>query len=120
MGRSLCLGFLLAVAAGLVSEDVDASGSVTPGGILTTRGAYSLGKAITFRELVCGTCLIQRRELNRRRAQSLLDSLAAAFDASKPGTLDDDSIKALCSSADENCAMKVELVHYYLKRRYRL
>lgn len=120
MKRSLCLGIVLAVAAGVVGTEAWASGSFGPGASLNTRGAYALGKAITFRELICRTCTVQRRELNRRRAQSLLDSLAAAFDDVKPGTADDDNIRALCVTADESCVVKVELVHYYLKRRYRL
>ena len=120
MKQSLCLGVLLALATGFASPEVNASGSFGPGGKLNTRGAYTLGKAITFRELVCRTCPIQRREFNRGRARSLLDSLAAAFDDVKPGTPDDDNIRALCATADESCAIKVELVHYYLKRRYRL
>ena len=120
MQRSLCLGILLAVAAAFASFETAASGSVGPGSILNERGAYALGKALTFRELVCRTCPIQRLELNHNRARSLLASLAAAFEDIKPGTPDDDNIKALCSGTDENCAVKVELVHYYLQRRYRL
>lgn len=120
MKRSLCLGVLFAVAFGLVNLEAYASGSIGPRGVIDTRGAYTLGKAITFRELVCRTCPIQRRELNRNRARILLDSLAAAFDDVKPGTPDDDNIKSLCATSDESCVVKVELVHYYLKRRFRL
>ena len=120
MKRSLYLGLVFVAVAGLVSSDVNASGSVSPGGKLTPRGAYTLGKAITFREVVCRTCPINRREFNRTRARALIDTLSAAFKTSKPGEPEDDVIVALCSSSAESCVVNIELVHYYLKRRYRL
>ncbi len=104
----------------LVSVPASASGSVTPGGgKINTRAAYALGKSITFRELVCRTCPMSRRELNRARARSLKDSLESAFDENKVSTPDDEHVKLLCGKA-EDCAARLELVNYYLTRRYRL
>ena len=120
MSRSLCLGILVTAIAGFVCAEAYASGSVGPGGKMTMRGAYSLGKSIMFRELVCRTCPIKRRGFNRERARSLSDSLSAAFKTDKPGTPDDDIVQGLCSSSDESCVIKIELVHYYIKRRFRL
>lgn len=121
MIRTFFLGLMLAAVTGLTGIEVHASGSFGPGAQLTTRGAYTLGKAITFRELVCRrNCPIQRREFNRSRAMSLSDSLSAAFKDVKPGTPDDDNIKVLCSSNDQGCAIKLELVQHYLTRRFRL
>ena len=123
MKRTICLAVLVVAVLGLPS-DVLASGSVGPGNSnVSARGAYTTGKALVFRELVCRGCPIQRRELNRDRARSLKASLEAAFADEKPGTPDDDHIKVLCTgevrSASE-CAARLEYVVAYLDRRYRL
>ena len=123
MKRSICLAVLAAAALGLPS-DVLASGSVGPGNSnVSARGAYTTGKALVFRELVCRGCPIQRRELNRDRARSLKASLEAAFADEKPGTPDDDHIKVLCAGKVQSareCAARLEYVLAYLDRRYRL
>lgn len=123
MKRSICLAALAAVALGLQSG-VLASGSVGPGNSnVSARGAYTTGKALVFRELVCRDCPLQKRELNRDRARSLKASLEAAFADEKPGTPDDDHIRVLCAgqmqSATE-CAARLDYVLAYLDRRYRL
>jgi hypothetical protein len=119
--RLICLGVLLVAGIALVSVPASASGSVAPGGgKINTRAAYSLGKSIAFRELVCRTCPITRRELNRARARSLKDSLESAFDENKVSTPDDEHVKVLCNGKAEDCAARLELVNYYLTRRYRL
>lgn len=121
MRRLICLGVLLAAGIAVVSVPAYASGSVTPSsGKINTRAAYALGKSITFRELVCRTCPISRRELNRARARSLKDSLESAFDENKVSTPDDEHVKTLCKGKSEGCAARLELVNYYLTRRYRL
>ena len=122
MRRLICLGVLLVAGMAVVSSvPASASGSVTPGGgKINTRAAYALGKSITFRELVCRTCPISRRELNRARARSLKDSLESAFDENKVSTPDDEHVKVLCDGKAEGCAARLELVNYYLTRRYRL
>ena len=122
MQRLIYVGILLVAGIALVSVPASASGSVTPGGgKINTRAAYALGKSITFRELVCRrNCPISRRELNRARARSLKDSLESAFDENKVSTPDDEHIKVLCNGNAEDCAARLELVNYYLTRRYRL
>ncbi len=119
--RLICLGVLLLAGIALVSVPASASGSVAPGaGKINTRAAYALGKSITFRELVCRNCPISRRELNRSRARSLKDSIESAFDENKVSTSDDEHIKVLCDGKAEDCTTRLELVNYYLTRRYRL
>ena len=121
--RLIYVGILLVAGIALVSSvPASASGSVAPGGgKINTRAAYALGKSITFRELVCRrSCPITRRELNRARARSLKDSLESAFDENKVSTPDDEHIKVLCNGQAEQCAARLELVNYYLTRRYRL
>lgn len=123
MKRSICLAVLAAAALGLHS-DVFASGSVGPGNSnVSARGAYTAGKALVFRELVCRGCPIERRDLNRDRARSLKASLEAAFADEKPGTPDDDHIKVLCAGKVQSareCAARLQYVLAYLDRRYRL
>lgn len=123
MKRSICLAVLAAAVLGLQS-DVLASGSVGPGSSkVSARGAYTAGKALVFRELVCRNCPIQKRELDRERARSLKASLEAAFEDEKPGTADDDHIKVLCTGdvqSARECAARLQYVLAYLDRRYRL
>lgn len=123
MKRSICLAVLAVAVLGLRSE-ILASGSVGPGNSkVSARGAYTTGKALVFRELVCRDCPLQRRELNRQRARSLKASLEAAFADEKPGTPDDDHIKVLCTGnvqSARECAARLQYVLAYLDRRYRL
>lgn len=123
MKRSICLAVLAVAMLGLQSE-VLASGSVGPGNSkVSARGAYTTGKALVFRELVCRDCPLQRRELDRQRARSLKASLEAAFAEEKPGTPDDDHIKVLCTGKVQSareCAARLQYVLAYLDRRYRL
>ena len=101
------------------------SGSLSAGSGANPRDAYTQGKALTFKKLVCASCPIQRGELDRVRAQSLKSSLEARDADTKPGTPDDEYIQVLCpGSRGVACADKEVdeqgLVHYYLTRRYRL
>lgn len=119
MKTSLCLGILLAVAVGAAPLDAAASGSVGPGGVkAAARADYAKGKAIVFRELVCRTCPIQRREFNRTRAQSLMNSLRAVAE-SPIGLQVEGAIQTLCNGGMSGCAAKLKLVQVYLQRRYR-
>ncbi len=104
---------LTAVIALCQSSIVLASGSIKPGGAISPRDAYVQGKALTHQKLVCSSCPIAQNELNRERAMSLKNSLEARDEATKPGTADDEHIKVL--GRDEQ-----EMVHYYLKRRFKL
>lgn len=123
MQRTICLVVLVGAVLGLQS-DAFASGSVGPGNSkLSARGAYTTGKALVFRELVCRTCPIQKRELDRTRARSLKASLEAAFEDEKPGTPDDDNINVLCTGKVQSareCAARIQFVLAYLDKRYRL
>ena len=119
MRKYLCLGVLLAAAVGLTPWDAVASGSVGPGGVkAAARADYARGKAIVFRELVCRTCPIQRREFNRTRAQSLMSSLRAVADQSIDLQVTE-AIQTLCNGGMSGCAAKLKLVQLYLQRRYR-
>ena len=119
MRSALCLGILLAAALGLATQDAAASGSVGPGGVkAAARADYARGKAIVFRELVCRTCPIKRREFNRTRAQSLMGSLREAL-GQPLDAMADEAIATLCSGGANGCAAKLKLVQLYLQRRYR-
>lgn len=119
MRSALCLGILLAAAAGLATHEAAASGSVGPGGVkAAARADYARGKAIVFRELVCKTCPIKRREFNRTRAQSLMGSLRTALGQPMEAAADE-AIATLCSGGANGCAAKLKLVQLYLQRRYR-
>ena len=87
---------------------------------LSPRAAYAQGKALTFKELVCDGCPLQKNELDADRARSLAASLEAAYDGEKAGTPDDDAVQALCGEGVEDCKLRMETVHYFLSRRYRL
>ncbi len=113
-----------ALATALVSTAVYASGSITAGKGMNPRDAYTLGKALTFEKLVCASCPLNRRDLDRDRAQSLKNSLEARDEAEKPGTPDDEHIAVLCpgagAAACDGKPDEQELVHFYLTRRYKL
>ncbi len=109
IGISVIVGILTL----LLQTSISASGSITAGGSISPRDAYTQGKALTFQKLACASCPISKSDLNRERAISLKNSLEARDERVKPGTPDDEHIKVL--DRDEQ-----ELVHYYLKRRYKL
>lgn len=115
---------LCAVGAGLFQVSVSASGSVGPGaGKVSPRAAYSQGKALTFDLLVCASCPLSKGELDRERARSLAASLVAVHDGNETGSLDDKTVTALCGNGavrDEDCKLRMELVHYFLTRRFKL
>jgi hypothetical protein len=125
--RSTLGGILFVASVGLLSIHLPAlaSGSIGVGGGKTSpKKAYTQGKVLLFKKLVCSQCPIQKSELNRTRAISLAKSLEARDKANKPGTPDDENIKVLCPGERAgNCTDKSdeqELVHYYLTRRYKL
>ena len=109
-----CLGLLQPAALG--------SGSAGPGNSkVNARGAYTAGKALVFRELVCSRCPTQRSAFDRDRARDLKTALAGALG----GLAEDRSrdVRALCTGAAEpldRCAARIKFVITYLDRRYRL
>lgn len=119
--RIAVLGALLAC---LFQASALASGSIAAGRGISPRIAYTQGKAVTFKKLVCASCPLQRPELDRLRAASLKNSLEARDNDQKPGTPDDEHIQVLCPGTKAvGCDSDVdeqELVHYYLTRRYKL
>ena len=119
IGLSAC-----ALAATLLSTALFASGSIAAGKGMNPRDAYTMGKALTFQKLVCASCPLQKRDLDRDRAQSLKNSLEARDETTKPGTADDEHIGVLCPGAGaagcEDKPDEQELVHFYLTRRYKL
>ncbi len=118
MKRSVFLGVLLAVAVLLVHGWAEASGSIGAGaGKVSPRAAYSQGKALTFDALVCNDCPVQR--LDRTRAETLRADLEAAHAAGDVTA----EVTALCGGAavqGDECTLKLELVYYFLTRRYKL
>ena len=124
MKRFLFATIVLAAGVGLFQLWVSASGSIGPGsGKVSPRAAYSKGKALTFDLLVCDSCPIKKGELNRDRARSLTASLVAVYNGKKTGSPDDQAVAALCGKGDvqgEECKMRMEVVHYFLTRRFKL
>ena len=119
------VGFLALIIVGsFVPGAAFTSGSLSAGSGANPRDAYTQGKVLTFKKLVCASCPIQRGELDRARAQSLKTSLEARDADTKPGTPDDEHIQVLCpGSRGVGCADKPDeqgLVYYYLTRRYQL
>ena len=118
------LGMLLAAGAWLCADSVEASGSIGTGaGKVSPRAAYSQGKALTFNEMVCDDCPLQKSDLDRERAASLTASLQAVHEGGQAEAGDAEAVRALCGGAtadDEECALRMELVHYFLSRRYKL
>ncbi len=121
MIRTILAGALLTAGLGTLSLTEAASGSIGVGaGKLSPRAAYAQGKALTFKELVCDGCPLQKNELDKDRAMSLTRSLEAAYEGEKAGTADDEAIQALCGAGVEDCKLRMETVHYFLSRRFRL
>ena len=118
MIRTTFLAVLLAAGIGLLHGSVEASGSIGAGaGKVSPRAAYSQGKALTFDTLVCNGCPVQR--LDRNRAESLRTDLEAAHSAGDATS----EVTALCGGAavqGDECTLKLELVYYFLTRRYKL
>ncbi|MCY3727586.1 MAG: hypothetical protein OXF97_01135 [Nitrospira sp.] len=124
MKRTIGFLTLMIIAGSLWQASVYASGSFSSGQGINARSAYAMGKALTFQKLVCPSCPLQENDLTRERAMSLKNSLEARDAASKPGTADDQHIAVLCpGNRATGCDGKPdeqELVHYYLKRRFKL
>ncbi len=115
---------LVSLVAGLVPTTAFASGSIAAGQGISPRAAYTQGKAVTYKKLVCDSCPLNKNELDKERALSLKNSLEARDADQKPGTPDDEHIEVLCpGSKGTGCNAgtdEQELVHYYLSRRYKL
>ena len=82
----------------------------------------SNGKALTSDLLVCDSCPVKKGELDRDRARSLTASLEAVYNGKKTGSPDDEGVTALCGKGDvqgEECKMRMEVVHYFLTRRFK-
>lgn len=118
MKRPLVTCILFAGGLLLLHAAVEASGSIGAGaGKVSPRAAYSQGKALTFDALVCDGCPLRR--LDRGRAESLRAGLEAAHAAGDATA----EVTALCGGAavqGGECTLKLELVHYFLTRRYKL
>lgn len=121
MIRLLSLGALCAAAIGTFCITVWASGSIGPGaGKISPRAAYSQGKKLTFDALVCAGCPLEKNELDADRAKSLTASLEAAYEGNGKKSSDDPVVQALCGPGVDDCAVRMEVVHYYLSRRFKL
>ncbi len=122
MFRTIFAGALLSAGLAVLPTAGSASGSIGVGaGKLSPRAAYAQGKALTYSELVCeGGCPLRKSELDADRARSLTASLEAAYDGGTTGSPDDDAVQALCGEGVEDCNLRMETVHYFLSRRFRL
>lgn len=121
MIRTILAGALLTAGLGGAALTEAASGSIGVGaGKLSPRAAYAQGKALTFKELVCDGCPLGKNELDKERAMSLTRSLEAAYEGEKAGTADDEAVQVLCGAGVEDCKLRMETVHYFLSRRFRL
>jgi len=58
------------------------------------------------------------RRLGRQRASPAL-VMDRAYEGDETGSPDDAAVQVLCAGADD-CQLKMELVHYFLTRRYKL
>lgn len=122
MLRTIFAGALLAAGLALLPAAGAASGSIGVGaGKLSPRAAYAQGKALTYSELACNDgCPLAKNELDADRARSLTASLEAAYDGETTGSPDDEAVGALCGEGVEDCNLRMETVHYFLSRRFRL
>ena len=121
MIRSVCAAVLVAATLGFTYSPISPSGSIGHGpGQISPRKAYSQGKALTFKVLACDDCPIQKDDLDRDRALSLTASLAAVYDGEKTGSPDDETVQALCGPEVDDCGIRMEVVHYFLSRRFKL
>ncbi len=121
MRRKAFLTALGLAALGAGAAYAAGSGSIGIGaGKLSPRAAYSQGKALTFKDLVCDGCPVALSELDKERATSLTASLEAAYDGGTTGSPDDGAVQALCGEGVEDCQLRMELVHYFLSRRFKL
>ena len=125
-------GLLLLTSTGLLVIPLPtlASGSIGAGGggISNFGQLYRQGKKIFFSKIACSKahCPIKRREVNKTRAISLVNSLNTRdeFKDADEESVDDQIIKRLCPGNDAgDCTDKPdeqELVQYYLTRRFKL
>lgn len=116
------LGLCCAACLSVLSSAALASGSAGPGNSkVNARGAYTVGKALVFRQLVCSRCPTRRSDFGRDRARQLKATLLASLDAGLG--LGADDVQALCvgdAEPADRCAARIKFVVTYLDRRYRL
>jgi len=121
MIRIISLLTLTLVLFGFSPSVIAPSGSIGTGpGQISPRKAYAQGKSLTFKVLACKGCPIQKSEINRERAMSLAASLEAVYAEEETGSSDDEVVMSLCGPEVEDCGIRLEVVHYFLTRRYRL
>ena len=121
MIRSICSAVLVAATVGFTYTPISPSGSIGHGpGQISPRKAYAQGKALTFKVLVCDDCPLQKDELDRDRAISLTASLVAVHEGEETGSPDDEAVQALCGPGVDDCGIRMEVVHYFLSRRFKL
>ncbi|MYF41273.1 MAG: hypothetical protein F4146_05795, partial [Rhodothermaceae bacterium] len=121
MIRSICFFVVIVVLCGFVPPVAAPSGSIGTGpGQISPRKAYAQGKSLTFKVLACRGCPLQKSEIDRDRAMSLAASLEAVYAEEETGSPDDEVVKALCGPDTEDCGIRMEVVHYFLTRRYKL
>jgi len=122
--RPLALAVLLAAfAVAAPPPAVLASGSIGGGGGVSQFGQmYKQGKVAFFQKLACQGCPIQRSQVDKDLAKSLVESIKTR-DALKAEPLaHDETISLLCPGANaKGCAAGVdeqEMVQHYLSRRF--
>lgn len=123
MIRFICSLAVVAVLFGFTAPVIAPSGSIGTGpGQISPRKAYAQGKSLTFKVLACKGCPIQKTELDKDRAVSLAASLEAVYADEETGSPDDDIVRGLCGpdTEEKDCGIRMEVVHYFLTRRYKL
>lgn len=121
MTRLACLAVLFAATVGFTATPVPPSGSIGTGpGQISPRKAYAQGKSLTFKVLVCDDCPIPKDDLDADRARSLTASLEAVHGGETTGSPDDEAVQALCDADGDDCGIRMEVVHYFLTRRFKL
>ncbi len=123
MIRSLFLFTVVTLLLGFATPTLAPSGSIGTGpGQISPRKAYAQGKSLTFKVLACRGCPIPKSEMDRDRAMSLAASLEAVYAEEETGTQDDEIVKGLCGpdTEEDDCGIRMEVVHYFLTRRYKL
>ena len=118
MKQLIVICAIVAAGAVVLQDAAEASGSIgAGGGKVSPRAAYSQGKSLTYDLLVCNSCPVRR--LDRERAETLRAGLEEAHSAGNATA----NVKALCGEAEvkgDECTLKLEVVHYFLTRRFKL
>ena len=119
------LAIALTLAALGAATHTEASGSIGSGaGKLSPQEAYTQGKILLFRVLICNGCPLGTQRLDRSEAGVLAGTLIAIHEGRTSGTDAENAAQTLCDSpadvGQDECTIRMASVHYYLTRRFKL